>query len=575
MQSSPAAAAPEGSEPDPAFLRALLNDAGDLAAVLETDGRCSYLNRAGRRLLGVLPATAPSSLSLYDIVAEVDRPRLEDEVLPAIGEHAVWSGQLLLCTSAGTEVPTRTTLRAHPDLGGRFSWIARDVTTEKIVTDHLSFKAFYDPLTGLRHRSLFLDRLDLSLRRVDEEASPVAVLFVSLDRFKEKNDRFGHEVGDALLKAVARRLQAVLGEDDTVARWGGDEFVVLREGVSGDGEALEIAGRVTHAFEDPFLVGGLDLFMSASIGVATSRPTEMSTDELLRHADAAGQMAKQRGGGTAHIYDEEMQARALRRAEVEDALRGATERDELVLFYQPEVELRTNEIVAVEALIRWHHPQWGLVSPAEFVPVAEHSNLILEIGQWVLREGMTQCAIWKAQFGERAPAVAINLSARQFVQDDFVESVAVTLQQTGADPAAICLEITESILMDDLDVTVTTLQRLKALGVRLAVDDFGTGYSSLSYLRRFPVDILKVDQSFVSGLGHDPEDSAIVQAVVHMGRALNLTTVAEGCETAHHLIELRELDCDIAQGYHFARPRPAESITRLLAAGSDWLTITA
>jgi diguanylate cyclase (GGDEF)-like protein len=523
----------------------------------------------------VLPATAASTLSLYDIVAPVDRGRLEEEVLPAIGEHAVWSGQLILATVAGTEIPTRTTLRAHPDLGGRFSWIARDVTTEKIVTDHLSLKAFYDPLTGLRHRSLFLDRLDLSLRRVDDEAAPVAVLFVSLDRFKEKNDRFGHDVGDALLKAVARRLQSVLGDDDTVARWGGDEFVVFREGVSSDDEAMDVASRITKSFEDPFLIGGLDVFCSASVGVATAKPTELTTDELLRHADAAGQMAKQRGGGTAHIYDEEMQARALRRAEVEDALRGAAERNELVLYYQPEVLLRTNEIVAVEALIRWHHPEWGLVSPAEFVPVAEHSNLILEIGTWVLHEAMTQSAKWKAQFGERAPSVAINLSARQFEQDDFVESIASTLASTGADPADICLEITEGILMEDLEVTVATLRRLKGLGVRLAVDDFGTGYSSLSYLRTFPVDVLKVDQSFVSGLGHDPEDSAIVQAVIHMGRALNLTTVAEGCETAHHLIELRELDCDIAQGYHFARPRPAESITRLLLAGPDWLSISA
>jgi diguanylate cyclase (GGDEF)-like protein len=557
-------------EPSPVYLRALLSDTGDLTAVLDPDGKCTYLNRAGRRLLAVSPEVSVRSLSLFDLVSEANQALLHDEVIPALDSAMFWSGQLILATMTGTEVPTRTTIRVHP-AGGRLTWVARDVTTEKVIADHLSFKAFYDPLTGLRHRTLFLDKLDLSLRRVDDEAVPVAVLFVSLDRFKEKNDRFGRDVGDELLKAVARRLPITLEEDDTVARWGGDEFVVLREGVLDDDEALVMAGRITKAFEDPFLVNGLELFLTASVGIATAGPGEMSTDELLRHADAAGQMAKQRGGGVAHIYDEEMQARAQRRAEVEDALRGAADRGELVLYYQPEVLLRTNEIVAVEALIRWHHPDWGLVSPAEFVPVAEAGSLILEIGQFVLQEAMAQCARWRAQFGDRAPSVAINLSARQFGQDDFVEAVASTLASTGADPEAICLEITESILMDDVELTVATLRRLKGLGIRLAVDDFGTGYSSLSYLRRFPVDILKVDQSFVSGLGHDPEDSAIVQAVVHMGRALNLTTVAEGVETAHHLIELRELDCDIAQGYHFARPHPAEAITRLLAAGSDWL----
>jgi len=228
----------------------------------------------------------------------------------------------------------------------------------------------------------------------------------------------------------------------------------------------------------------------------------------------------------------------------------------------------------VEALVRWQHPDWGLVAPGEFVAVAESSNLILELGSWVIAAAMDQCARWRAAFNEAAPTVAINISARQFLQDDFVELMATTLERTGADPGDICLEITESVLMDDVDVTVATLRRLKALGVQLAVDDFGTGYSSLSYLRRFPVDVLKVDQSFVSGLGHDPEDSAIVQAVVAMGKALQLTTVAEGVETAHHLIELRELDCDVAQGYHFARPRPAEAISRMLEAGPDWMKVT-
>jgi diguanylate cyclase (GGDEF)-like protein len=561
---------------DAEHLRALLADTADMAAVLDAEGRVGYLNRAGRRLL-VLPAeVGPGSLSAFEVVAAADLRVLEVDVFPALHLDGWWTGNLTLVTTAGAEVPTRSTLRLHPSSDGdahQITWVARDISTEKAVYERLHKKIFEDELTGLPHRSIFLDRLDLSLRRTASDATPVAILFLSLDRFKEKNDRFGREVGDLLLRLVAERLDQLRGPTDTVSRWGGDEFVVMCESI-GELGAEGVAMQFMSAFEQPFVIGGNEIFLTASVGVSAAAPGAIATDQLLRQGEAAGQMAKRRGGATVHHFDEEMQARAHRRAEVEDALRGATERNELVLHYQPEVSLRTNQIVAVEALVRWQHPDWGLVAPGEFVTVAENSNLILELGTWVLGAAMDQCARWRAVFGATAPSVAINISARQFLQDDFVELVATTLEHTAADPGDICLEITESVLMDDVDLTVATLRRLKALGVQLAVDDFGTGYSSLSYLRRFPVDILKVDQSFVSGLGHDPEDSAIVQAVVHMGRALQLTTVAEGVETAHHLIELRELDCDVAQGYHFARPRPAEAISRMLEAGPDWMKVT-
>jgi diguanylate cyclase (GGDEF)-like protein/PAS domain S-box-containing protein len=563
---------------DAGHLRALLADTADMAAVVEPDGSLLYLNRAGRRLLVLPVEVLTRSLSAFELMAPADLRVLELEVLPALHLDGWWTGNLTLTTSSGNEVPTRSTLRLHQTSDGgapRITWVARDISTEKAVYERLHKKIFEDELTGLPHRSIFLDRLDLSLRRTLGEAAPVALLFVSLDRFKEKNDRFGRDVGDQLLRLVAERLDALRGPADTVSRWGGDEFVFMCEAPVGELDAGALAGRILGAFEAPFLTAATEVFLTASIGVSTAPAGEVGTDQLLRQADAAGQMAKHRGGGAIHLFDEEMQARALRRAEVEDALRGAAHRSELVLHFQPEVSLLTNQIVAVEALVRWQHPEWGLVAPGEFVPVAELSNLILELGTWVLSAGMQQCASWRAAFGPHAPAVAINISARQFLQDDFVELVASTLEHTGADPADVCLEITESVLMDDIELTVATLRRLKGLGVQLAVDDFGTGYSSLSYLRRFPVDILKVDQSFVNGLGHDPEDSAIVQAVVHMGRALQLITVAEGVETAHHLIELRDLECDIAQGYHFARPRPAEAISRMLEAGTDWMRVNA
>jgi diguanylate cyclase (GGDEF)-like protein len=568
------AGAAEDELPSPTHLRALLADTVDLAAVLELDGKLRFLNRAGRRLLGLAGDVPLATINVFELIAGIDQPILEREVLPSLHADGWWTGNLTVVSGGAAEVPTRSTLRAHPaadDTPPRFTWIARDISTEKAVYERLHKKIFEDELTGLPHRSIFLDRLDLALRRTQGDSVPVALLFVSLDRFKEKNDRFGREVGDLLLAAVARRLDALRTPSDTVSRWGGDEFVVMCECEEGHEDPLELAQRIIDAFEAPFPAAGIELFQTASIGLASARPGEMGTDQLLRQADAAGQMAKRRGGGVIHRFDEDMQARALRRAEVEDALRGAADRGELVMHYQPEVSLRTNQIVAVEGLLRWHHPEWGLVAPAEFVPVAEASSLILEVGAFVLASAMDQCARWRAAFPDRAPTVAINISGRQFLQDDFVGLVAATLEETGADPGDVCLEITESILMDDIDLTVATLRRLKALGVQLAVDDFGTGYSSLSYLRRFPVDILKVDQSFVSGLGYDPEDSAIVQAVVHMGRALHLTTVAEGVETAHHLIELRELDCDIAQGYHFARPAPADDITKMLQAGADWM----
>ena len=565
------------SDTDTGLLRALLADTSDMAAVLDADGSFRYLNRAGHRLL-VLPTDAAfHEMSAYEVVAASDLQALEVEVMPALHLDGWWTGNLTLINQAGSDVPTRSTLRVHrsPDGGpSQFTWLARDISTEKAVYERLHKKVFEDELTGLPHRSIFLDRLDLSLRRTRGEAAPVALLFVSIDRFKEKNDRFGREVGDDLLRLVAERLDGLRGPADTVSRWGGDEFVFMCEAPVGELDAEGLGARIIAAFEAPFSAGGTEVFLTASVGMSTAPSGEVGTDQLLRQADAAGQMAKQRGGGAVRLFDEAMQARALRRAEVEDALHGAADRGEMVLHFQPEVSLRTNQIVAVEALVRWQHPAWGLVAPGEFVPVAENSNLILELGTWVLTSGMDQCARWRAAFGERSPSVAINISGRQFLQDDFVELVASTLEQTGAEPQDICLEITESILMDDVELTIATLQRLKGLGVMLAVDDFGTGYSSLSYLRRFPVDILKVDQSFVSGLGHDPEDSAIVQAVVHMGRALQLTTVAEGVETAHHLIELRELDCDIAQGYHFARPGPAEAISRMLDAGPDWMRVT-
>ncbi len=545
----------------------------DLVAVFDDDGACRYLNRTGRRLLRADAEGPPPRLRLHDLPAAGERTRFV-AILDAVRGGDTWAGAVALSSPITGEFPTRSSICpvVLDDGSPGVAWVAKDTTTDRDVIKSLRERAFYDPLTGLSHRSLFLDRLDLLLRRVNDEPAPVCVIFISPDRFKEKINRFEHGAGDVLLKSIALRLPETLTADQSAHRWGDEDFVVLCESVRDEEHAIEIAEGIAKAFAEPFTVAQHTIFLTASIGVALGRPGEMTTDELVRQADASGQLAKSGGGGTVRAFDEELRARSVRRAELEDALRGAADRGELVLYYQPEVLLRTNQIVACEALLRWRHPKWGLVSPGEFIPVAETSTLILEIGAWVLREALTQAATWHRQFPDRHPVtVAVNISSRQFALPDFEVQVAEVLRETGASPASICLEITEGVLLDDAEETIDKLHRLKALGVHLAIDDFGTGYSSLSYLRRFPVDILKVDQSFVAGLGHDPEDSAIVQAVIHMGQALHMTTLAEGVETAHHVIELRELACDIAQGFHFARPVPAADFTAMLAAGLDWL----
>lgn len=553
--------------PDPDHIWGLLTDSVDLNAVLQADGTVTYLNQAGRRLLGLSADEPTGSLVLGDLVASVDHPMLEMQVLPALDSTGWWSGNLAVLRGGVAELPTRSTLRRFPALPERAettTWIARDISTERAVYERLHKKIFEDELTGLPHRSIFLDRLDLALRRDQPDAGLVVLLFVSLDRFKEKNDRFGREVGDLLLSAVAHRLDGARGPDDTVSRWGGDEFVYMSE--IGPGESPDVvADRVLGAFREPLSPGGMELFQTASIGMAVSAPGETSTDQVLRHAEAAGQMAKQQGGGALRRFDEEMQARVMRRAEVEDALRGAVDRGEMVLHFQPEVSLRTNQIVAVECLIRWNHPTWGLVPPSEFITVAESSSLILEVGGHVLRSAMIQCALWRSECPDHAPKVAINISPRQFVQDDFVELVASALEASGADPADICLEITESVLMDDLEVTVATLQRLKALGVLLAVDDFGTGYSSLSYLQHLPVSTLKVDRSFITKMLASSEGGELVRTVVMMARALNLTVTAEGVETCEQLEHLKTLGCEHAQGYLFSKPLEVQAVGEYLA----------
>ena len=423
----------------------------------------------------------------------------------------------------------------------------------------LAHQALHDSLTGLPNRVLLADRLSQALAR----QRGVAVLFVDLDRFKIVNDSRGHAAGDMLLVSAAARLRHAVRGQDTVARFGGDEFVVICEDSDTEAVAHIVAGRISDSFREPFVVEGQEVFLSVSVGVAVAAPGD-SSDELLRDADSAMYRAKESGRSRCEFFDERMRTEAAERLETESSLHRATERDELRLVYQPVVEIATGRIVGVEALLRWQHPQQGLISPGAFIPVAEETGLIVPMGNWALHEALRHWSQLRRHHPGGPLTLAVNLSARQLRDPNLAGTVRDALARYDVGPWELCLELTESSFMADIELHGRTLAELQALGVQLAIDDFGTGYSSLTYLQRFPVTVLKIDQSFVRGLGREASDEAIVESVIHLAHGLGLRVVAEGVETADQVASLHRLGCDVAQGYYLARPAPAADIDALL-----------
>ncbi len=439
-----------------------------------------------------------------------------------------------------------------------------DALQQRATEDDIRYQALHDPLTGLPNRVLFMDRLGHALSRPSAE---VAVVLLDIDNFKLVNDSLGHGAGDELLMKIAPRLKDALRPGDTIARLGGDEFVVLLEQIPDERAAARIAERMVETFDVPFQLSAGEHFAKASLGIALAGDADRLPANLVRDADAAMYQAKSRGRARFEVFDGAMRIRTVARLSLENDLRRALERGELRIAYQPIVSLHDRSIVAVEALLRWQHPERGLVRPDEFIPVAEESGLIDSIGRWVLEAACMQAAEWHAAYPDARPVgISVNLSMRQLTHRDLEATVAGALSLTGVEPSSVCLEITESVLLEEPDNVSETLRRVAQLGVRFVLDDFGTGYSSLAYLTQLPIDGLKVDRSFVQALGSDRRSTAITTAIVRMAQALSIDVIAEGVETEDQLTALRELQCQFAQGYLLGYPVPAHEISELLLA---------
>ncbi len=465
----------------------------------------------------------------------------------------------------------RSYARGDVDFLQALANVLADALERQATEDRMRHRALHDALTGLPNRVLFLDRLDQALTRLRRNKSAAAALFLDLDHFKLVNDSLGHQVGDELLAAVAPRLKQAVRMSDTVARFGGDEFGILLEDVSGEREAVDTAQRIASVFTRPFVLAGREHFVTTSIGIAIARGGELA-EELIRDADAAMYRAKEHGRARYELFDEVMRGRAIARLRIENDLRRAIERHELRLDYQPIVTLHGHRIVQAEALLRWDHPERGVVAPSDFIPVAEENGLIEPIGRWVLEQACRQATRWAQERPDDAPmCVSVNVSTIQIAKRGLPDLVAEVLAATRLAPHCLSLEITESAMLRDVATLADSLRALKGLGLRIVLDDFGTGSSSLGYLTHMPLDAIKVDRSFVDGLGHDKRDTAITQAIVAMATALSLQVVGEGVETQEQADALSQLGCELAQGFLFAPPVAATEISHMLSRGSGWL----
>ncbi|MGH2383353.1 MAG: putative bifunctional diguanylate cyclase/phosphodiesterase [Candidatus Limnocylindria bacterium] len=537
-------------------------------AEIGQNGRWLYVSPQIETLLGFTPQEWLADAELWwKQVHPDDRSRVradEEAAVAAPGAKSSAVEYRMLTKDARVVWVSDDASVVRDEDGTALHWsgILSDVTERKGLEDQLKHQAFHDPLTGLANRALFVDRVEHALARGKRDGLRVAVLFFDLDDFKTINDSLGHNAGDQLLMAAAKRLHTCLRPGDTFARFGGDEFAILLEDTSLS-NATSVAYRLIDGLSEPFSIGGRDVIVRASVGIELGNARTIRSDELLRNADVAMYVAKSKGKARYELFDSSMHSAALHRLEVKADLKRAIDNEEFVLHYQPIVDLDEGALVGMEALVRWEHPVRGLIAPADFIPVAEETGLIVELGRWVLREACRQAQAWpiKAPVG-----LSVNVSTRQFLHPGMVEDVAGALWDSGIDPSLLTLEITESVLIHDNDAAIDKLRRLKEFGVRVAVDDFGTGYSSLGYLQRFPIDILKIDKTFIEGVGNGSEEAAIAHAIIKLGGSLGLEVVAEGIELSEQIDALQLLRCERGQGFYFSKPLDAESMGLLLAS---------
>jgi diguanylate cyclase (GGDEF)-like protein/PAS domain S-box-containing protein len=554
--------------------RALIQNSSDVVAIVEADGVTRYVSPVVERVLGYKPENGQGrNVFQPPVLHPDDADRVRDtfvSISGSPGAEATVDFRLRHADGRWVQVEATTkNLLTDPSIGG-IVVNYRDITERRTLEQRLRHQAFHDPLTELPNRALFLNRLGHALSRMDRTGKVAAVLFLDLDNFKLVNDSLGHEVGDRLLVAVAKRLRECLRDEDTAARFGGDEFTILLEEVTDVRDAVRVADKITRALLAPFVLESREVFVTTSLGIVLATSGRERPTDLLRNADVALYRAKANGKATYEVFDTFMNLQALERLDLETDLRRAIEQRQFVIHYQPQLDLQTGIIVGWEALVRWMHPERGPIPPDEFLPVAEETGLIFQIGNLVLEEACRQAAEWHEQHPIIPLKMSVNISVRQLQRpDELVLEVARVLDETGLDPQSLVLEITESMLMGDAEHNVDALEKLKTLGIGIAVDDFGTGYSNLAYLKRFPVDFLKVDKAFVDGLEDNPEDSAIVKAIVDLAAAMGMQTVAEGIETTGQANRLRALECELGQGYYFSEPLSAEEADALLVASSS------
>ena len=552
------------------FQASVLEAMGQPVIATDLEGKVLYWNRAAEETYGWSSGEALGRKS-RDLTVPKESLEKAEEVVSELRAGRTWSGEVLLRRKDGSIVPVFVTATplfdARGDLAGMIG-ISSDISERKALQEELERRASHDPLTGLPNRHTFVERIGQALRRTRrrQNSREVGVLFMDLDGFKTINDSLGHEAGDRLLVTVAERLRNRLRSEDVLARFGGDEFAVLLEDTAGTSEAIRVAQRIAEDLREPFTVDDFQVSLSTSIGITLGTAHANDDPErMLRKADSAMYRAKEQGPGRYAVFDPAMQARAQERLELEAELRRALEQEEFVLYYQPEVSLHDGKMVGFEALLRWQHPERGLLKPAAFVPIAEDTDLIAPIGRWVLEEACQQAKRWEEERPLASPmTMEINLSSKQLRRQGLVRTVEEALARADLEAHTLALDMTETVLIRTSEDNTQALDALKEMGVRLGLDDFGTGYSSLSYLKRLPVDRVKVDKSFVKGLGENATDTALVRMIIDLCHTLGVEIVAEGIETSEQAVLLRDMGCDLGQGYYFARPLPGEELAERL-----------